>query len=65
MTYIRTGFKMKRGFRMKEEYYEIEILCRNCNSDVFLKIPKGTTKEDYLNNHKICDECGCKHGVEK
>ena len=56
---------MKRGFRMKEEYYEIEILCRNCNSDVFLKIPKGTTKEDYLNNHKICDECGCKHGVEK
>lgn len=44
---------------MEKKYYEKAIKCRNCGG-VDVKIPKGTTVEDYLKENNPCPKCGNK-----
>lgn len=52
---------------MSEEksYYDIDILCRNCNTIAWFKIPKGITTEEYFSKNTICPNCNCEHGRER
>lgn len=50
---------------MNQETYTISVQCRNCYWDIYLEVPKGTTKKAYLDamrkkgECKICRHCGC------
>ena len=46
------------GFGKKETYC-VTITCDNCDGDNEIYIPKGVTKEEFLKEDKICEDCGC------
>jgi DNA-directed RNA polymerase subunit RPC12/RpoP len=40
--------------------YEVKMRCLNCNSKVIIKIPKGITIKEFLEDKKaLCNYCGC------
>ena len=43
----------------KDKTYKHDILCKNCQKIIWLVIPYEKTVDDYLEENKICPECGC------
>jgi DNA-directed RNA polymerase subunit RPC12/RpoP len=47
-------------FDTLRKQYTIKAKCSNCNHIFELKIPKGTTIENYLKSEACaCENCGC------
>jgi rRNA maturation endonuclease Nob1 len=47
-------------FDQLKKVYTVSCKCTNCNHKFELKIPKGTTIENYLKSEaSICESCGC------
>ncbi len=48
------------GLKEKEENYEVVLECKNCNEDVEVDIPKGTTITEFIKKTSgVCNYCGC------
>jgi rRNA maturation endonuclease Nob1 len=43
----------------KEKKYNTHIICRNCRKEIDLEIPFGKSVNEYLQENKICPDCGC------
>ena len=43
---------------MTEETYLEDLMWWNCGKRDYVKIPKGTTIEDFCNKD-MCSKCGC------
>ena len=40
--------------------YEVKVVCINCEKMITIRIPRGTTIKEYLENKKArCGYCGC------
>jgi len=53
----KATFNQPIANRMKS--YKHDILCKNCQKIVWLVIPYEQTVDDYLEENKMCPECGC------
>jgi hypothetical protein len=46
--------------------YDIRVKCLNCGAKIIMKVPKGTTVEDFANDKMgKCDYCGCVVDIEE
>lgn len=42
------------------ETYQAEFKCCNCKKIIYLRIPRGTTVEEHVEEEGlICERCGC------
>ena len=50
--------------QFKNGFYDIDILCQNCSSIIWVKIPKGMKTKVFFDDkeNQICSKCGCYHG---
>ena len=40
--------------------YEIKAKCSNCNSKIVIRIPRGVTIKEFLEESRgVCNFCGC------
>lgn len=47
-------------FNKLRKKYEVRFICTNCGYDQISHVPKGTTKENFIDTDQaVCHECGC------
>ena len=44
---------------MAKETYKGRAWCANCEKEVHMDIPKGTTKKEFFEQTRMCPVCGC------